>query len=326
MPKKSTEKSATPSEEPQAAALAELSQTTGGSSSGATDESNFLAAPVVTLPRLNPHALRARASFASSTSEAVVDTTPLRESYESVQEEASGPGVDKWRKLDKLRSDLTNLYNTLRDDERYAPQYKSGRAWEEYEKTRAEVERLAPEARNDMLRSAEGLERLSIPTPDGESLITKDTNKLLLTSNEYNRLQGLIDRAQKRVEKIPGFKAKPVDILKAEFERGLSEGGPGGGATVRAVVQLARDHELDVEAIVDEYRKPFHHDSLESAQRRRMWANMVGRSVPQPPFESGPSSSASDVGTYSSRGPKAFVPRDKKGMFFAPKGRRSHWK
>src|SRR5215211_6313103 len=145
--------------------------------------------------------------------------------YESAQGEARGPGVEEWRRVDKARSDLAALYRSLSEDDRYAQEYKTEKAWAAYEKTKAQVEKLAPEARSKMLKSAESLERMSIPRPEGESLNTKDTDKLLLTAHERTRLEGLISHHQQMADKGP-FKAKPTDILKAEYERGLAEGGP----------------------------------------------------------------------------------------------------
>jgi hypothetical protein len=249
-------------------------------------------------------------------------TEPLTQSYESIQQEARGPGADEWRQVDKARSELSELYHSLQEDERYAPEYKSETAWKRYEETKAKIEQLAPEATRKMLKSAEGLERQSIPTPEGEGLITKDTDKLLLTAHERSRLEGLINRAEKAADKRP-FKANPIDVLKAAYEQGLDEGGPDGGATVRAVVQLARDYGLDVGQIVDKHRKPHHHGALEDAQRRRIQADMVGRYVPEPPFKRG-GVSPKDMGTYGS-GAKAFIPQQK-GMLFAPKSRRAPWK
>ncbi len=139
-------------------------------------------------------------------------------SYENIQQSAKGPGADEWREVDKARSDLSALYRNLSEDERYAPEYKAETAWAKYEETKAQVERLAPEARQKMLKSAEGLERLSIPTPEGEGLITKDTNKLLLTAHERSRLEGLIARSEKAADKGP-FKANPAAILKTAYEQ-----------------------------------------------------------------------------------------------------------
>jgi hypothetical protein len=209
----------------------------------------------------------------------------------------------------------------LREDTRYTEEHKPERAWAKYEEVRTQVGQLAPEAKKKMLKSAESLERLSIPTPEGEGLATKDTDKLLLTAHERSRLEGLINRAEKAADKGP-WKANPVDILKAAYEQGLDQGGPGGGATVRAVYELARDWGLDIHQIVDAYRKPRHHETLEDAQTRRIQAEMVARHVPEPPFKRG--GSPKDTGTYGS-GDKAFIPQHK-GVLFGAKNRRAPWK
>jgi hypothetical protein len=247
-------------------------------------------------------------------------TEAINANYEDVQSQAKGPGVEEWKRTDKLRSDLADLYRSLSEDERYAPEYKAETAWAKYEETKAQVEKLAPEARKKMLRSAEGLERLSIPTPEGEGLITKDTNKLLLTAHERSRLEGLINRAEKSADKGP-FKANPVGILKAAYEQGLDQGGPKGGATVRAVCELARDWGLDIDAIVDAHRKPRHHDTLEDAQRRRIQAELISRSVPEPPFKR--SGGLTATGTYNSRR-KAFILLESTPM--QPKKRNPYWR
>jgi hypothetical protein len=277
--------------------------------------SGFERAAVVGLPKFNPHA--------RPTTTEQVSTVPIRQSYEDIQETAKGPGVEEWREADKLRANLSAAYQALKEDECYAEAYKSERAWAEYEKTRAKIEELVPAAREKMLRSADTLERLSIPVPEHQGLITKDTDKLLLTAHERSRLEGLINRAEQRA-KGP-FKAKPVDILAREYERGLHEGGPGGGATVRAAYELARDWGLDIHAIVDAHRKPRHHGAFEDAQQARRHAQMVSRSVPQPPFPHPEriSQERGRAGTYGSA-QKGFIPQEK-GMLFAKKRRRS-WK
>jgi hypothetical protein len=47
----------------------------------------------------------------------------MTETYESVQGDARGPGVEEWRQVDKARSDLSELYRSLSEDYRYAPEY-----------------------------------------------------------------------------------------------------------------------------------------------------------------------------------------------------------
>jgi hypothetical protein len=250
--------------------------------------------------------------------------TLIRQSYDDVQREAKGPGADEWKQADKARDNLSELYWSLSEDDRYAPEYKSEQAWARYEETKAKVGQLAPEAREKMLRSAEGLERMSIPTPEGEGLITKDTDKLLLTAHERSRIEGLLNRA-KEVAGPSGFAEKPRDILAREYERGVTVGGPSGGATVRAVYGLARDLGLDIHTIADKHRKPHHHSALEDAQAALMRAEMVGRSVPEPPFKRVREGARSrgNVGTLSGA-PKAFVPKAVHGQQLFKK-RNRHW-
>ncbi len=254
-------------------------------------------------------------------------TEAVNPTYEDIQSQAKRPGTQEWRAADKARADLSTTYQSLKDDPRYNEEYKSQTAWAKYEQTKAKVEKLAPESTSEMLRSAESLERMSIPTPEYEGLITKDTDKLLLTAHERSRIEGLIARSEKAADKGP-FKANPVDILKREYARGLSEGGPGGGATVRAVYELARDWGLDIDAIVDKHRRPHHHEALEDAQQRRMRANMVGKSVPEPSFKRGGASLTRGVGAYGG-GRKAPTPQGPQGPQGRPmqfERRRPYWK
>ena len=218
--------------------------------------------------------------------------------YESIQAGARGPGVDEWRQVDKARSELTALYRGLAEDGTRTPEYKSERARDAYEKAKAHVEELAPEARRKMLRSAESLERMSIPRPEGESLLTEDTDRLLLTSHERSRIEGLMSRSKEAAGRVPFGGKQPTDILREEYERGLDEGGPSGGATVRAVVGLVQDLGLDIDAVVDGRRKASHRGALEDARSKRVWADMVGTSVPKPPFKRG--APRRNPGTYAS--------------------------
>ena len=221
--------------------------------------------------------------------------------YESIQAGAKGPGVDEWRQVDKARSELTKFYRDLSEDDTRTPEYKSERARDAYEKTKASVGELAPEARKRMLKSAESLERMSIPRPEGESLLTEDTDKLLLTSHERSRIEGLLSRSSEATGKTPFAGRNPADILRGEYERGLDTGGPEGGATVRAVVGLVRDRGLDIGQVVDGRRRDFHRGCLEDAQDARMRADLVGTTIPEPPFQGAAPGKAKNLGTYNTR-------------------------
>jgi hypothetical protein len=232
------------------------------------------------LPKFNPLRRSAPASEAEG-GEASFGGGAYKPSYQDIQDGATGAGVDEWKRADKARAALSETYRSLAEDERYAPEFKAERAWAAYEQTKAKVDKLAPEARQKMLKSASTLERLSIPTPDGESLTTQSTDKLLLTAHERSRIESLIERRTKAT--AGPFKPDTTEVLRAEYERGLDQGGPGGGATCRAVMDLVRDWGHDVDSIVDAHRRPSHRNALKDAEAARMRADLIGSRVPEPP-------------------------------------------
>jgi hypothetical protein len=270
---------------------------------------------VITMPKFNP--------YDRPVSTEQVSATPLRQSYEEIRDTAKGSGVDEWREVDRARAELGQLYLNLKEDARYSEEYKAETAWRQYQFAREKAERLAPEAREKMLRSADGLERQSIPMPAEQGLVTKDVDKLMLTAHERNRLERLVERKEK-VGSGP-FKADPMATLASEYERALSQGGPGGGATCRAIVELCRDYGYDVDQIVDKHRKHYHHGALQDAEQNRMRARMVSRSVPRPPFPHPEElkQTPGRVGAYG-RGARATVPQQKGTLF--KKNRRPSWK
>jgi hypothetical protein len=273
--------------------------------------------------------LTTRAQEYDERAQSLMEDQPERSSmteYESIQGAAKGPGVDVWRQVDKARSELTALYRSLAEDDTRTPDYKSERARDAYEMAGTRIEELAPEARRKMTKSAESLERMSIPTPEGESLITKDTDKLLLTAHERSRIEGLMSRSKEAAEKGPFGGKQPTDILREEYERGLDERGPSGGATVRACVGLARDLRLDLDPVVDGRRRDFHRGALEDARSARTRADMVSKNVPEPPFQRATPSKAKNLGSYNGR-PAVLKPAsDSAGSGPFTKKRRPSWK
>ena len=233
-------------------------------------------------------------------------TESINPTYDDIQREAKGPGVEEWRRADQARSDLTEFYRQLEADPRISDLARSERAWARYGLVRAEVEQAAPEARAKMAHSAEVAARQSIPTPEGEALTTSNTEKLLLTQGEQSRIYRQLDR----LESARGpFKRTPAQVLKEEYTRGLQIGGPQGGAICRAVYEIARDTGVDIESIVDEHRRDSHRRALEDAQGAEMRLQLVGKSVSKPPFPHPDKlhQGGRDIGTYRGKS-KAFVP------------------
>jgi hypothetical protein len=248
---------------------------------------------------------------------------PLLQSYEAIQQKAKGPGIDEWRQVDRARAELVELYQKLSEDERYSSEYKSERAWEAYQAAKEKIEHLAPLSREKMLKSAETAERQSMPMPAEQGLISRDTDKLLLTDNQMMRITRLLERAAR--EARGPFRQNPTEILKREFARGLREGGPSGGALCRAAVQAAEDFGVDVDTVVHEHRKPHHEQALENAQGLRRLAQMVGSTVPAPPANLQPDTKGTPGVGASGRAPRMFVnPKGAKPIFV--RNRPRYWK
>jgi hypothetical protein len=235
-------------------------------------------------------------------------TEAVSPSYESIQQEAKGPGVEEWRHADKLRADLTATYHSLREDPRYTEEHKAERAWERYETAKEKIAADSEKARELLEKRVISAERLSIPFPAGEGLITTDTNKLLASQNEATRI----------VRKVERKKLKPTqarEILREEYERGLEIGGIQGGAICRGVCQAADELTLDIHSVVHPFRKERHHESLEQAQHAARLTQLISRHIPEPPY---PRPNASG----SSRD-NLFIPQSRGQMF---KRSRPSWK
>jgi hypothetical protein len=242
----------------------------------------------------------------------------MNDAYSRLQSEAQGsPGYQEWVELDAARSKLSDFYATLQGDPKYSAAHKSAEAWARYEQTAARIAQLAPEARQKMLKSADGLERQSIPMPSEESINTRDMSKLSLTQGERSRIVERIDHVPDVIKRMQAAgKNTPrtptaEQILREEYAEGLNIGGPLGGAICRAVVGLARDRGYDIHQLVDEHRKPYHHQAFEDAQIRRRRADLIGGRAPQPPFahptQLNRQRSSRDVGTYRIGSKKPFV-------------------
>jgi hypothetical protein len=246
-----------------------------------------------------------------------------RSAYEQAEAAAPGEGGKILRELNQTRADYQKRIEALREDPRYTDEHKGAEAWRLYSQTQAKIGELAPKAKAGFERSAESLERLATPMPVGEGLITKDVDKLGLTSAEYQRISGMLDR-QERNTKDP-FKVKPAETLERELSEALKHDGPGAGAKARAVHQVARDRQIDLESVYQKHRKPSQVGALEDAQAAYNSLQLVGtRGVKEPPFPNPDKQPRGEIGTYRSK-PAVFGTRENKGVI-QPRKRRPSWK
>ncbi len=205
----------------------------------------------------------------------------MAETYEQLRDSATGEAGEAWRRADREEANLRTLYRELKDDPRYTNEHKAETAWQKYEATKENIAADKEKAREGLAKQVRSGERFSIPMPDGESLITTDTAKLLASQNEASRIVRKLDRLES--SKGP-FRQKPAEVLKQEYERGLQIGGVQGGAICRGVLEAADELGVDKHQVVDGFRKESHRNALLDAERASMLTQLIGSQIPQPPF------------------------------------------
>ena len=238
----------------------------------------------------------------------------MSETYEQLRDSATGPPGEAWQRADREEANLRTLYRELKEDPRYTEEHKAATAWQRYEATREKIAADKAKAREGLEKQARTGEHFSFPMPEGESLITSDTSKLLASQNEASRIVRKLERLENRSG--PGqFKTKPVEVLRSEYQRGLEIGGVQGGAICRGVLEAADELGMDRHQVVDGFRKQSHRNSLEDAERAVMRSGLIGKQIPEPPFKR-PVDRTPGAG-------KLFIPRDRP---LQVKRRRRAWK
>jgi hypothetical protein len=210
----------------------------------------------------------------------------MTETYEQLRDAASGDAGQAWRSADREEGNLHALYRSLKEDPRYTEEHKAQKAWENYEIAREKIAAGSREkARESLKKQAQTAERLSIPLPDGEELITTDTSKLLAAQNEAARIIRKLERASLASPARGPFRPTPVEVLKEEYARGLEVGGMEGGVICRGVLMAADELGADASAVVDGFRKQRHRKALESAHHAERVAGLIGKQInAEPPF------------------------------------------
>ena len=176
----------------------------------------------------------------------------MTESYEQLRDSATGEAGAAWKAADRAESNLRTVYRTLKEDPRYTEEHKAEKAWTAYEAAKEKIAEGKAKARESLAKQARSGERLSYPMPEGESLITTDTAKLLASQNEASRIVRKLDRLA--TSGTGPFK-NPAEVLKGEYERGLQIGDVQGGAICRGVLEAADELGVDKDQVVDAFRR-----------------------------------------------------------------------
>jgi|SRR5215210_776280 len=101
----------------------------------------------------------------------------MTETYEQLRDGATGEAGAAWRAADQEEQSLRTLYQELREDPRYTNAHKAEQAWERYEATKQKIVEGKAKAKELLEEQAHSAERLSLPFPGGEGIISSDTQK-----------------------------------------------------------------------------------------------------------------------------------------------------
>ena len=199
--------------------------------------------------------------------------------YEQMRDQESGSAGQAWREADRQESELRNLYESLREDNRYTEEHKEQQAWGAFLAAQEKIVAGRQQARESLQKQARSAERFSVPLPKGVSHQAKDASELLAAQNEAGRIVRKVERQQEG----PISPGKD-EALKGEYGRGLELGGVEGAAICRGVLGAAEERGVPVDAVVDGYRKDHHRESLERAQLSERMAASIGKRIKEPPF------------------------------------------
>ena len=246
----------------------------------------------------------------------------MTQTYEQLRDSATGAAGEAWKAADRAESNLRALYRELTEDPRYNEQHKAETAWQRYEASKEKIEAGKAKAKELLVKQACSAERFSMPLPDGESLITDDTQKLLASQNEAARVIRKLDRLQ-NTGKGP-FTPDRMEMLKQEYGRGLEAGGVAGAAICRGVLDAADELGVDKHAVVDGYRKERHRESLERAEHSERLVGLIGGGVPEPPF--GRPGAARGRGSEPRRGSSTILLEGRDPTPIVPTRGRPPWK
>jgi hypothetical protein len=94
-------------------------------------------------------------------------TEAVNPTYEDIQQKATGPGVEEWKRADRARADLSEFCRQLQDAPRISDLARSERAWERYEAVRAQVEEMSVKARDLNAGSRESCAVVDIARDNG---------------------------------------------------------------------------------------------------------------------------------------------------------------
>jgi hypothetical protein len=201
--------------------------------------------------------------------------------YESLRDSARGEAGALWKAADREEANLGKYYEQLKEDVRFTDTHKAELAWSKFNEAKETIIQGRERAGEQLATDARTYRAQSLPMPGGEGPITQDTEKIIITQNETQR----ISRKLARLQEAPGpFRPDITSTLRQEYGRGLEVGGVMGGALCRAVLAVADEQGVDPDSVVDTFRKDRHRELIERAQHAEHLRQYLGKRIKEPPF------------------------------------------
>lgn len=213
----------------------------------------------------------------------------VQPSYQQMRDSAPTEAKALWNRVDAQIGDLRAYYEQLKDDPRYADEYKAEQAWQRYEVVAEKVAKDKERLKAELHKQAASGERFSVPMPGQEPLVTNDTQKILAAQNEAARIVRRIDRMDAKATSAKGgkspFKPDWAEVCRDEYKKGLDLGGVQGGIICRGALAAAEEVGVDRDSVVDPFRKERHRENLERSQHALRLLDLISKDgPPEPPF------------------------------------------
>jgi hypothetical protein len=254
------------------------------------------------------------------TEEAHNPNQPLS-TYEDLRGSARGQAGELWKAADREEANLSKFYEQLEADPRYTSEHKAELAWGRYNQAKQKIVEGKTKASEQLANDAAVYHRQSIPFPASEGPITQDSQKILISQSETQRISRKLARMQDA--STGPFRPDLTSALRQEYERGLEVGGVMGGSLCRAVLAVCDEVGVDADSVVDSFRQPRHRELIERAQHAEYLQNYLGKRVSEPPFKKSGTERAriTGIGTPTPQADEVNEPPRSKKLFpDKPKG------
>jgi hypothetical protein len=139
--------------------------------------------------------------------------------YESLRDSARGEAGALWKAADREEANLGKYYEQLKEDVRFTDTHKAELAWGRYNQVKDKIVEGRTKAGEQLAHDAAVYRRQALPFPPSEGPVTQDTQKIVISQNETQRISRKLARMQDA--STGPFRPDLTSAIRQEYERGL---------------------------------------------------------------------------------------------------------